>query len=39
MSHFDLLDLLGGTLVRGGLILAAAFAGASFLRRRSVRSG
>ena len=35
MSLFDLLDLLGGTLVRGGLILAAAFAGAGLLRRRS----
>ena len=35
MSPFDLLDLLGGTLVRGGLILAAAFAGATLLRRRS----
>ena len=35
MSPFDLLDLLGGTLVRGGLILTAAFAGATLLRRRS----
>ncbi|MEP6687966.1 MAG: HEAT repeat domain-containing protein, partial [Gemmatimonadales bacterium] len=35
MSPFDLLDLLAGTLVRGGLILAAAFAGAGLLRRRS----
>jgi HEAT repeat protein len=35
MSPLDLLDLLGGTLVRGGLILAAALAGATLLRRRS----
>ena len=34
MSPFDLLDLLGGTLVRGGLILAAAFLGVWLLRRR-----
>ena len=35
MSPFDLLDLLGGTLVRGGLILATAFLGVWLLRRRS----
>ncbi len=35
MSPFDLLDLLGGTLVRGALVLAVAFAGARLLRRRS----
>jgi HEAT repeat protein/beta-lactamase regulating signal transducer with metallopeptidase domain len=35
MSPFDLLDLLGGTLVRGGLILALAFLGVWLLRRRS----
>jgi HEAT repeat protein/beta-lactamase regulating signal transducer with metallopeptidase domain len=35
MSPLDLLDLLGGTLVRGGLILAVAFLGVWLLRRRS----
>ena len=35
MSALDLLDLLGGTLVRGGLILAVAFLGVWLLRRRS----
>ncbi len=35
MSPLELLDLLGGTLVRGGLILAVAFLGAWLLRRRS----
>jgi len=35
MSPLDLLDLLGGTLVRGGLILAVAFLGVCLLRRRS----
>ena len=35
MSPLDLVDLLGGTLVRGGLILAAAFLGSWLLRRRS----
>jgi HEAT repeat protein/beta-lactamase regulating signal transducer with metallopeptidase domain len=35
MSPLELLDLLGGTLVRGGLILAVAFLGGWLLRRRS----
>jgi HEAT repeat protein/beta-lactamase regulating signal transducer with metallopeptidase domain len=35
MNPLDLLDLLVGTLVRGGLILAVAFLGAWLLRRRS----
>jgi HEAT repeat protein/beta-lactamase regulating signal transducer with metallopeptidase domain len=35
MSSLGLLDLLGGTLVRGGLILAVAFLGVWLLRRRS----
>ena len=34
MSPLNLVDLLGGTLVRGGLILAAAFLGVWLLRRR-----
>jgi HEAT repeat protein/beta-lactamase regulating signal transducer with metallopeptidase domain len=38
MSPLDLLDLLGGTLIRGELILAAAFLGVWLLRRQSAAS-